>query len=100
MCVSILTTLRYREYEGLVEEALADFAVSEGLGRGGSEAGSALDDDGSGAQGSMELARILTLAAAESATKSAHKSLGMLAAAGNYKKFVGMMAARASEAGR
>jgi hypothetical protein len=99
-CLNFWTALRYREYESLVDEALADFAVSEELGRrrSSSDVGGVLEDGALGA--TMELRRILSLAAADSATKSAHKSLGMLAAAGDYRKFVAMMAARASEAGR
>lgn len=106
-----------------MEKALLDFAISEKHDRtesksgGGDEGGiatavegaererSAADSgtsekDEQGAPERRELARIIKLAAAESATKSAHRSLTMLAAAGDFKKFVAMMRLRASEAGR
>ena len=108
-----------------MEAALSDFAISEGLGKNerkseGSDDGRGDDlpvvasvvEDSSAADSSTinmeeigsvercELARIIKLAAAESATKSAHRSLTMLAAAGDFKKFVAMMRLRASELGR
>lgn len=106
-----------------MEKALLDFAISEQLGRtesksdGGDQGGSlpvaegieressaadrgTSDKEEQGALERRELARIIKLAAAESATESAHRSLTMLAAAGDFKKFVAMMRLRASEVGR
>jgi hypothetical protein len=74
---------RYREYEALIDQALADFAGSEGITE--EELGGVLQATVGGREGGQ-------------ATVSASRSLGMLVAAGNYPKFVAMMSARAKEA--
>lgn len=68
----------YRQYEQLIDKALADFAKEEGF-----------DNE--------ELAQIVRNAMAANPTGSAEKSVRMLVAAGDYKKFVKMMRQRANQ---
>mmetsp|Transcript_29051 Transcript_29051/g.59419 ORF Transcript_29051/g.59419 Transcript_29051/m.59419 type:complete len:199 (-) Transcript_29051:200-796(-) len=68
----------YREYESLVDQALTDFAQLEGLSE---------EDLGETVQ-----------VAVRGGTLSANRGLSMLVAAGDYRKFITMMATRAREA--
>ena len=67
----------YREYEAMIDKALEDFAATEGV-----------DMD--------ELAELVKEAVAGGRT-SVNKSLGLLVAAGDYSKFVSLMAQKAKE---
>mmetsp|Transcript_49030 Transcript_49030/g.111221 ORF Transcript_49030/g.111221 Transcript_49030/m.111221 type:complete len:227 (+) Transcript_49030:61-741(+) len=88
----------YREYETLVDVALADFAVSEGLGGStGGDGASSHSQEEIRARASAELGALLQEATGAGATTSANRSLSMLAAAGDYTKFVSMMATKARE---
>ena len=68
----------YREYEQLVDQSLADFSLEEGL-----------DQD--------ELANLIKTAVHNSENIAATKSITMLVAAADYKKFVRMMRQKSKE---
>jgi hypothetical protein len=76
---------RYREYESLIDAALADFVASEGTGNGNARL--CIGD----------FSDLLHKAADQEKGSVAQRSLGMLVAAGDYRKFVAMMVARSRE---